>query len=136
MKSLKNMLRVAALGVAIIAAAAVPTKKAHAEGGAVVAGIAGGLILGSILGSAARAKSGFHDSGFVGHHNYSPPVALSFGFNSGHHFGHRRSFRGHHRGNLGFRGHGFKRHHGFKRGHGFRRHHGFKRGFRRGHFGH
>jgi len=42
MSFIKNILRVGAFCLAIIATAALPTKKAHADGGAVAAGIAGG----------------------------------------------------------------------------------------------
>ena len=136
MTSIGKMLRAAAFGLAIIAAAAVPTKKAHADGGAVVAGIAGGLILGSILGSAANANNGYYyNNGYATQpyyapaptyyapapRYYAPPVTLSFGYHSGRHYGHRRHYRG-------------GRHYGSRRH--YRRHHRGHRGYHRGHRGH
>jgi len=121
MTVLKTTLRATAFGLAMIAAAAAPTKKAHAsDGAAVVAGIAGGLILGTIIGSAAQANNGYHSNSYAAvptydaPRYYAPPVALSFGYHSGRHFGHRRHYGGH--GYFGHRGHRFNRGHRFHRG--------------------
>ncbi len=129
MISLGNTLKAAVLGIAVIAAAAVPVQKAHADnrGGAVIAGIAGGLILGSIIASTAKSHKGHHSGGVVKKHHYNTPsVSHSFGFKSGHrpHY-----YNGYH--------HGHRRHFGKRF---FRKHHGhfghrFHRGHRRGYYG-
>ena len=58
MTSFKNMMRVAALSVAVFAAAAAPTKQANAaDRGDVVAGVVGGVLLGGLLATVANANS-------------------------------------------------------------------------------
>lgn len=143
MTSIRNMLRVATLGLAIVAAAAVPTKKAHADGGAVVAGIAGGLILGSIIGSTAQANSGYYAPApvysqpyyapapryyapaprYYAPRYYAPPVSLSFGYSSGHRYHGRNHYRGHSRHYRG-KGRHYRDHRSHRRGQyrGHRRH--------------
>ena len=57
MTSFKNMMRVAAFGVAIVAAAAAPTKQAQAaDRSDVVAGVVGGVLLGSFIAAIASAN--------------------------------------------------------------------------------
>lgn len=139
MISIRNTLRAVALGIAMVAVAAVPTKKAHADGGAVVAGIAGGLILGTVIGSAAQANNGYYNGGYAPSYYapaptyyapaptyyapryYSPPVTFSFGYNSGHrYYGKRNHYRGHrgYRSHKGYRGHRARGHRsrGYDRG--------------------
>lgn len=58
MTSFKNILRAAAFGVAMVAAAAVPTQKAQAaDRGDVIAGVAGGLLVGTLFAAAANASN-------------------------------------------------------------------------------
>jgi len=58
MTSFKNMLRAAALGVAMIAtAAAVPNQASAADRSDVIAGVAGGLLLGTLFAAAANASN-------------------------------------------------------------------------------
>lgn len=125
-----------------IGAGSMTAKPAKADGGAVIAGIAGGLILGTIIGSTANAKSyGHHQVKPYGYHNtqsyyvppqrsyyapapvyqprsyYSPNVTFSFG--SGYYNAPKR-YRSH-------RGHGYRHYRGH-RGHRpirrhYRRHH-------------
>lgn len=58
MRSIKNILRAATFGFAIVAAAAVPTKNAQAaDRGDVIAGIAGGLLVGTLFAAAANASN-------------------------------------------------------------------------------
>lgn len=132
MTSFKNMLRAAALGVAMIAtAAAVPNQASAADRSDVIAGVAGGLLLGTLFAAAANANNNSYAAPVQTYQAprqtyiapaqtyavpvqaeayyapaptyYAPPVSFSFGFNRGHRFGHRHfSHRRHFRRHFGY----------------------------------
>lgn len=126
MKSIKNLIRASALGLALIGATFMPTKQAHADGGAVVAGIAGGLLLGTIIGSTAHAgHGGYYADPYYApapvysapSYYYPPAVTYGFSYSSGRHYGGHRHYRGHRHARRHWRRH----HRGHWRKH--RRHH-------------
>jgi len=94
MTSVSKKLRTAALGVAIVAAAAAPMKQAHAaDRSDVVAGVVGGVLLGSFIAPVETYYEPAPTYYAPVPQYYSPPVTFSFGIRSGNHFGQRRNFR-------------------------------------------
>ena len=123
----------AAAIVLALAAGSMHTKPAKADGGAVVAGIAGGLILGTIIGSTANAYPNYNRGYYAPAPTYYAPRVRTYyapapvyyprscygsGINIGIGFSSGRKYYGgkrYHRGGYGYRGH--------KRRHHHRRHH-------------
>ena len=139
MKWLRNLVRSGAVAL-VLAGASFTAKPAQADGGAVVAGIAGGLILGTLIGATANATP-YYSGGYYNHNRgsyyngghytqpyyapvrryYAPPtVSYSYNYvNTGRyyrphkrHYGHR-SYRKHrpYRGYRGYRGYRRGYHH-------------------------
>jgi len=79
MTSIKNILRAAVFGVAIVAAAAVPAKKAEAaDRGDVIAGVAGGLLVGTLFAAAANANNTYYAPQQHVAPTYAPPVQQQY----------------------------------------------------------
>ncbi len=123
MKLLGTAVRAMAIALALVGGS-MAAKPAKADGGAVVAGIAGGLILGTIIGSTANANNRYYSSAptYYAPRYYAPaPIyrpyygpSVSFSIGTGYYGGHRyRSHRRHY-------GHGYRKFRGHRRG--FRRH--------------
>lgn len=128
MKFVKNIVRAGAIALAIVGGS-ISAKPAQADGGAVVAGIAGGLILGTIIGSTANAGTYYAPAPRY----YAPAVpvyrpyygpSVSFSFGKSYYGGKRYRHRGYGGGKryYGNRYHGRKYRGGHKR-HGFHRGH-------------
>ncbi len=125
-KAIRAVAIVLALG-----AGSMHAKPAKADGGAVVAGIAGGLILGTIIGSTAKANNGYYAPAPT---YYAPPVPRYYApapvyrpyygprinLSIGSYYGPKRykGYRGY-RGYKGYRGH--RGHRGYRKN--FRRYH-------------
>lgn len=129
-------MRIAAVVLAL-GAGSMNAKPAQADGGAIIAGVAGGLILGTIIGSSSHANT-YYAPGYTyrakpRRHYYPAPtyhapryrsganVTFSFGSGYGNHgyYGGHRAYR--------HRGHGYRHHRGHRpmRRH-YRRHHGYR----------
>ena len=121
MKLLGKAVRAMAIALALVGGS-IATKPAKADGGAVVAGIAGGLILGTIIGSTANANNYYSSApryyapAPIYRPYYGPTVSFNIG--SGYYGGHR--YYGHKRHYRKYRGHGYRKYRGHRRGY---RHH-------------
>ena len=117
MKLFGKAVRAAAVVLAL-GAGSMHAEPAKADAGAVVAGIAGGLILGTVLGSAANANAGYYAPApsyyappppryYYPRAYYGPNVSFSFGAYSGPRY-HRHGRR---HGRRHFRRYGHHHHH-------------------------
>lgn len=126
----KNIVRAGAIALAILGGS-LSAKPAQADGGAVVAGIAGGLILGTIIGSTANA-SNYSNSYYSAAPTYYAPApryyapapvyrpfygpSVNFSFGKSFHGGKRHYGKRHFGGHRGRHFQGHRGHRGFHRG--------------------